>query len=336
MRINGKMLYFLVFILLLAGSACTLFIGDIPWADAWSGAIARLNGESFAWNPILDERLPRLIVILCSGAALAVSGTVMQSLFHNPLASPSVLGVSCGGSLLVIIVHILGWHIDYPYAIPMAAIIGSLSTLTLVFFLSRSQGRTHLSNLVLTGIAISTLLIAIQGVIMYALRDQWQLIQTLTEWEAGSTVDRTWKHVHMQLPLTIIGLWGCWAYRHEIDILALGDEEAKNLGVEVETVRWRLFLCVALLTGGAIAAIGIIAFFGLVLPHLMRYLQGSSNNRLIPSCLLTGSAVLVLMDVILRSLKISSFSIGNISAVLGGFFFLMLLFNKNKDFQYEY
>ena len=129
-------------------------------------------------------------------------------------------------------------------------------------------------------------------------------VQTLTEWEAGTTADRGWYHVHMQLPLTLVGLWGCCCYRREIDILALGDEEAHNLGVDVATVRWRLFLCVALLTGGALAAIGIIAFFGLVLPHLLRRLVGPSNRLLIPLSIIGGAFTLTALDLLLRLLSI--------------------------------
>jgi iron complex transport system permease protein len=315
---------------LLFCSLLTLIIGDTPLQKVWEDVLQRVQGKSVAWNPLLDERIPRLIVIVCTGASLAVAGAVMQAIFHNPLASPNILGISCGGGLLVVLVFVIEWHAKYPFAIPMAAFAGSLLTLLFVYSLSRSGGEVQLHTLILTGIAVSSLLMAIQAAIMYALRDRWMLIQTLTEWEAGSTVDRNWKHVHMQLPLTLVGLFGCWAYRSELDILALGEEEAKNLGVEVNKVRWRLFLCVALLTGGAIASVGMIAFFGLVLPHLVRYIQGPSNHYLIPLCILVGSTSFAAMDLILRMLEIHALSIGNISAILGGLFFLILLRNSRR------
>lgn len=315
------------FIFLLIGvSLLTLATGDTPFSEVMSSTMSRLFGSSTDWNPLLDERLPRLIVLICTGASLAVSGAVMQALFHNPLASPSVLGISCGGSLLVVLVFALKLNHLSPCIVPLAAFSGCLSTLLAVYALSRRNGRVELNQLILTGIALSTLLLAIQGAIMYALRDKWQLIQMLTEWEAGSTIDRSWKHVHMQLPLSLIGLFICTLYRNEIDILALGEEEAKNLGVEVKKVRWRLFLSIALLTGGAIAAVGIIAFFGLVLPHLLRRFSGPSNKQLIPLCMLGGSASLTSLDFLLKFFSIHAFSIGNISAILGGIFFLTLLF----------
>src|SRR5262249_16877241 len=154
-------------------------------------------------------------------ASLAVSGAVLQALFHNPLASPSVLGITSGGSLVVVFVFVLGWHIDYPFILPVSAMAGCLFTLLVVYALSHYNGGVRLTTLILSGIAISSVLMATQSAIMYAYRDQWQLMQTLAEWEAGSTTDRSWQHVHMQLPLALVGLTGCWIYRREINLLAL-------------------------------------------------------------------------------------------------------------------
>jgi iron complex transport system permease protein len=333
MKANSYWLIGCYFLLILA-SIFTLVNGETPWGKVWEGCLLRLQGKSDLWNPLLDERIPRLIVLICTGASLATSGAVMQSMFHNPLASPSVLGISSGGCLSVVLVFIFNLRFTYPYALPLAAFIGCFVTLCLVYSLSRWQEGRHLTNLILTGIAISTLLIAIQGLILYALRDHWQLIQTITEWEAGSTIDRSWQHVHMQLPLTLVGLWGCWTYREELNILALGEEEATNLGVDVQQIRWRLFLCISLLTGGALAAVGMIAFFGLVLPHIVRRLQGFDHLYLIPLCMVAGAAILTLLDCALRFFKLHDVSIGNLSAIIGGLFFLFLLFRPQKNLAY--
>lgn len=310
-------------IALLSCIVITLLQGDTPPHELMKG------GQG--WNPLLQERLPRLLVLLMTGASLAVSGAVMQSLFSNPLASPSILGISCGGSLLVTVVYLLELHLSHPFLIPSAAFLGCLLTLLLVYSLAKRGGGVGVETLVLTGIAISTLLLAIQGALTFALRNHWELIQTLTEWEAGMTSDRSFAHVHMQLPLTVVGLLGCLYYARELNILSLGDEEATNLGVEVPKVRFRLFLFVALLTGGAIAAVGIIAFFGLVLPHLLRKIFGVDNVSLLPALILTGSTTLASLDLLLRLGDIHAFSIGNISAVLGGLFFLFLLFKRPRE-----
>ncbi len=328
-------LIILCLILLILSSILTLIYGETPWEKVWEGFLQRIEGKSNVWNPLLDERIPRLIVLLCTGASLAISGAIMQSMFHNPLAAPSVLGISSGGCLSVVLVFIFDLRFTYPYALPLAAFLGCFITLCLVYSLSRWQEGQHLTNLILTGIAISTLLIAIQGLLLYALRDRWQLIQTITEWEAGSTIDRSWQHVHMQLPLTLVGLWGCWIYREELNILALGEEEAANLGVDVRRIRWRLFLCISLLAGGALAAVGMIAFFGLVLPHIIRRLQGPDHFSLIPLCLVAGAATLTSLDFCLRYFQLHNVSIGNLSAIIGGLFFLVLLFRPQKNWAYS-
>lgn len=317
-------------LLLIPLSLFSLYLGDIPWEFVKEDALKRLFSTSTSWNPLLDERIPRLLVILSTGASLAVSGLVMQALFQNPLASPSVLGISCGGSLAVVIVFAFDWHLYYPYAVPLAAAFGCFATLLAVYFFAYLGRGILLPNLILTGIALSTLLLAIQGVIFFALRHHWRLIQTITEWEAGSTTDKTWQHVHMQLPLTLVGLFICYKYRREMDLLALGEEEALNLGVEVKKVRLRVFIALAMLTGGALAGVGIIAFFGLVMPHLFRRIAGGSNMTLVPLNIIGGALALLSMDLSLRVFHIQAFSIGNISAIAGGIFFLTLLFRSRK------
>lgn len=334
MKLSLKTIYAVFWTLFFLCCILTLYMGDMPFKTVWEKIPERFQASSRQWNPLLDERLPRLIVILCTGASLAVSGAIMQSLFQNPLASPSVLGITVGGCLLVVPIFIFQWHIDYPFAVPLAAFGGSLLTLLLVYGLARRSGRVQMNRLILTGIAISTLFLSIQCAVLYALRDNWQLIQMVTEWEAGSTADRNWKHVHMQLPLTLVGLWGCFHYRREVNILSLGEEEAANLGVDVPKIRWRLFLCVALLTGGAIAALGIIAFLGLIMPHMIRRLHGHDSVRLIPLCMLGGAICLAFTDLILRFFEIHALSIGNVSAILGGIFFLSLLLGKREAAHY--
>lgn len=309
--------------LLLFTGLITLLYGPLSFGDLWMG--------QDSWHPILDHRLPRFIVLMATGASLAVSGAIMQALFQNPLASPSVLGISFGGSLLVIIVSALNLHLETPYAIPIAAFTGCVLTMLLVYNLARRREGTSLHILILTGIAISTLLLAVQSAILYALKDRWQLILSLTEWEAGSTHNLSWKQVHMQLPLTIVGLFGAMYYRNTLNILALGDEEAYSLGVDVKKVRFRLILCVSLLTGGSLAGLGNIAFFGLVLPHVIRSAVTLDNYFLIPLAVLMGATTLPLFDILLRIFEIYNFTIGNVSAIMGGAFFLILLFqNKNR------
>lgn len=310
-------------------SVATLAWGSTPWSVLWEGALQRLGGQT-PWSPLIDERLPRLLVLICTGASLAVAGAVTQTLFCNPLAAPSILGLTFGSQFCVFLILLLSWHTLFSAAIPLAAVLGCLLTLCLVYASARMQGKLHLQSLILHGIALTTVILAIRKGLLYAFRTHWHLIQTLQEWEAGSTWDRNWTHVHMQVPLTLIGLGGCWFYARELNLLSLGEEEAANLGVQVPLVRWRLFLCLSLLTGGAVAATGVISFFGLLVPHIVRKIQGPHAERLIPTCALVGAISFTGLDFLLRFFHIQMFSIGNISATLGGLFFLTLLHKEHR------
>lgn len=313
-------------------SGVTLAYGATPLSELYEQTLHYIYEGNGLWNPLLHERLPRLIVLVFTGASLAVAGAVMQALFQNPLATPSILGITFGGSFCVFFAFLFGWHHSFPQGISLAAFIGCLSTLLLVYGLARRQFLHSSAGLILCGIAVTTVLMAIQSTLLYIWRDQWEFIQLITEWGAGSTLDRSWQHVHMQLPLAFTGLYGCWYYSQELNLLALGEEEALNLGVDVAQVRWRLLLCVALLTAGALAAVGIVAYFGLLLPHIFRRLYGPNNQILVPLCAIGGSTLFLLLDVCLRLNHIYWLSIGNISAILGGLFFLFLLIKESPTY----
>lgn len=328
---NAKLSLKSFFIFLCCISAVlTLIQGETPFKMVLSGVKNYFFLGENNWNPLIHERIPRLIVLFCTGACLAVSGAAMQAVFQNALASPSVLGISSGGVLAVVLAIVLQVDTLYPFIVPSAAFLGCLATLLFVYFLSLLQKGRQLTNLILTGIAVSTLLIATQSLILYVLRDHWQLIQAITEWESASTIDRNWNHVHTILPLAIAGLTGCWYYREELNLLSLGEEEAASLGVDVKRVRWRLFLSIAMLTGGSIAALGMVPFFGLIVPHIIRYFAGPDNRSLIPLSILGGGALLTSLDAALRWANLNFLSIGNLCGLCGGIFFLLLLFKKEQ------
>ncbi|MCB1118753.1 MAG: iron ABC transporter permease [Chlamydiia bacterium] len=280
------------------------------------------------WNPFMDERLPRTLLLVMTGASLAAAGAVMQALFQNPLASESVLGITSGGTLAAVLIFLTNGHLSFPWLIPVGTVLGCLGTLLFVWSLASSRQSILLGHLILTGLAVTTLLIAVQGVITYMMRDNWQIYQILTEMEAGTTLNKGWRHFHMQFPLTLVGLSGIFYYRREINLLSLGAEEAMNLGVDVYKVRFRLFLFVASLTGGALAAIGNVGFFGLMMPHIARKLSGPNHLTLIPLSAWLGMISLLLLDTLIRHLAIYSLSLGNICALFGGLFFLFLLMNR--------
>jgi iron complex transport system permease protein len=332
---NRWLLYFLIlcFILVCFG---TLVQGTTDWSTVCLGVSERLIGNSIGWNPLLDERIPRLIVLLSTGASLAVAGAVMQALFRNPLASPGVLGINSGGGLCALVVFASALHTIFPFSLPLAAFIGCLLTLLAVYALSYYIDRAAGHTLIFVGLSVATVFVALQGALTYYFRDNWALLQGMIEWQGGATFDRSWMHVHMQMPLTLIGLGGILVYLKEINIFTLGEEDALNLGVDVTKVRWRLFLFVSMLSGGAMAALGSVPFFGLVLPHIMRKLLGPNNYRLIPITALAGAVSLAGLDLTLRVFHVAAFSIGDVCSIVGGIFFLLLLVRRPKSWRESY
>lgn len=319
----------LLIIAYLGIAGASLIYGETtPWNLIWQEALLKLKFQSSAWNPLLDLRLPRLLILSCTGASLAVAGCVMQALFRNPLASPSVLGVSAGASLSITLMFACGLHSFSSFTLPCAAISGALMSLFLVQIFSRAQ-TAH--GLILAGMAISTLLIAGQDLLLYALRYKWELLQTLTEWQNGFSGNLNWQHVLMQFPLSSLGLWGCWRYRREIDLFSLGEEQALALGVDIPRIRWKLFVCVALLTGSSIAVLGVLPFLGLILPNVIRQIPICLAHALIPWCIVAGGFLLVAMDYLLRSFAFTEITLGNITALLGGAFFLLLLLKPTGE-----
>jgi iron complex transport system permease protein len=324
----------LLFLCLLA-AFFTLFTGETPPAEVLEGIWRRITGSSSAWNPLLEERLPRLLVLSMTGASLAIAGVIMQSVFANPLASPTILGISGGGSLAVIAVLYAGWHLISPLVLPSAAFAGCLFALAGIYFLSRWHGPISTPFLLLLGVAFSTLIFALQSAIVFALRTHWELSQMISDWLAGSTFFLSWQHVHLQFPLAFLGITGTYMFKGELDLLSLGDEEALHLGVEVDRVRWRLFGIVALLVAGSLATIGEIPFLGLVIPHIGRRLTGASHARLITTSALLGMACMLLLDLLIRQFPGFPLSISHLAGILGGIFFFTLLIKRQSDVAYS-
>lgn len=313
----------------LVGSLGILFTGPYPTQLALGELFEILQGKSYQWNAILDERLPRWIILSCSGASVAVAGAAMQALFANPLASASSLGISSGGSLFIIIAYTCGLAQLVNVSIPAFSFIGCLGTLTLVYALFRWKGGGT-ASLLLIGVAISTLLSAIESTLLYSIRDDWYLVRTLTEWASASSLDRSWSHVLFQLPLCFIALLGIFYWKREIDILSLGEEQALTLGIDVPTLRWGLFFLISLITGSTLAALGSLPFFGLLLPHAIRSITGPLHSRLLPLSALAGAGMLCLLDWLLRMSGYGVATLGNFCALFGAAGFLFLFFTSKE------
>jgi len=278
------------------------------------------------WQVWLTVRLPRVLLAVVVGCALASSGAVMQGLFRNPLADPGLLGISSGAALAVALTIVM------PFALPpllalyshmISAFVGSLAISLIVFTLSRF-GHGGLSRLLLAGIALNALCGAAVGVLTYISDDQ-QLRQ-FSLWSMGSLGQAQWPTLAVASSLILPACIATFFMSRRLNILQLGEEDAHYLGVNVRRTQLQLLLLSALLVGAAVAVSGVIGFIGLVIPHLLRMRIGADHRWLLPGSAMAGACLLLLADTLARTLVApAEMPVGLITSIIGGPYFLWLI-----------
>ncbi len=283
---------------------------------------------------VYDIRLPRVILGVLIGAALAVSGAVMQGLFRNPLADPGLVGVSSGAGLGAIVVIVLGSTVLGPvlaifgiYTLPLAAFFGGLATTLLLYRVATRRGQTSIATMLLAGIALGALTGALSGILVY-LADDRQL-RDLTFWGLGSLAGATWTKIAAAGPIIVLVLIVSPFLARALNALALGEATANHLGIPVQRFKNVAIVAVAAATGASVAVSGGIGFVGIVVPHLLRLLIGPDNRYLLPASALLGASMLLVADAISRTIVApAELPIGIITASVGGPFFLWILLRK--------
>ncbi|MEH7382854.1 iron ABC transporter permease [Bacillus sp. JJ1533] len=281
------------------------------------------NIEMIIWN----IRLPRVLLALCVGASLALAGAAFQGLLRNPLADPYTIGVSSGsalGAVLVLFfqVSIVGLG---SFTLPIVAIVSGLVTLLAVFGLVRLSNRSlAIETIILAGIIISAFIGALTSLII-SLGDQDAMTQIIY-WLYGSVAMRGWSHVQLIIPFMIVGSLIIFIHYRELNALALGEEAADHIGVNVKRGKIFILIGASLLTGAAVAVSGTIGFVGLVIPHLVRLVTGPNHRHLLPLSMLVGGAFLILADLFSRTIIApSELPIGVITGLIGAPIFAILL-----------
>lgn len=278
------------------------------------------NADATLWM----IRFPRIAMALVVGAALAVGGALMQGVFRNPLAEPGVVGVSSGAAMAAAIAIVSGATFAGPLTSPLFAFVGGLIATFLVYLAARSGGRTEVITLVLTGIAVNAVCGA--GIALATFLSSTQQREQIVFWQLGSLNGTRWQDVAIVAPVTVIGIVGALALAHRLDLLALGERQARHLGVSIERTRVIAIVLVAILTAAAVALCGIIAFVGLVVPHLVRLVLGPSHRPLIAVSALGGALLLLAADTVARTaVPYADLPIGMLTALVGGPFFFWLL-----------
>ncbi|KPQ06496.1 MAG: ABC-type heme uptake system permease component HmuU [Rhodobacteraceae bacterium HLUCCA12] len=283
---------------------------------------------------LMDIRLPRMVMGVMVGAALAVSGAVMQGLFRNPLADPGIVGVGAGAGLGAVLAIVLGSllpaslaALSGPHLVPIAAFLGGWGTTLVLYRVSTRQGRTSVATMLLAGIALGALAGALTGLMVYIADDQQ--LRDLTFWGLGSLAGASWARIAAAGPIIVLALLAAPALARALNAFTLGEAAAAHLGIAVQRMKNIAILTVAAATGAAVAVSGGIGFIGIVVPHLLRLAIGPDHRFLLPASALLGATLLLLADMIARVIVApAELPIGIVTAVLGAPVFLWILLRR--------
>ena len=305
--------------------AVAIDVGDVLGSVAHRlgldlGSTPAALDESVLW----DIRFPRVALAVVVGAALGCAGAAMQGTFGNPLAEPGVVGVSAGAAVGAVLSIVAGITVLGTWSLAVAAFAGGVVTVAMVYLASRAEGRTEVVTLILTGIAVNAMAGALIGLGSYVSTDAE--LRSITFWSLGSVAHATWPKVAVVAPILLVGMVLALRHARALDLLALGEQPARHLGVDVERLRRAMLVTVALLTAAAVAVCGIIVFVGLVIPHLVRLAVGPGHRTLLVASALGGALLLVLGDLMARTVAApAEIPLGVLTALLGAPCFLWLL-----------
>lgn len=293
-------------------------------------------------NVLLQIRLPRVVMAVLIGAGLAVSGAALQGLFRNPMADPSLIGISWGASLSAVAVIVLlsaqpvlriDALVPRYYLLNVMTFAGACLTSMLVFRLSKVGGRSSVVTLLLAGLAIGALCRALTDLVTYVANDEQ--LRTATFWTMGSLGGASWTNVVALLPFIILPLAILPALGKSLNVYALGENEAAYLGINVKRLKTAVIVLATLSVGASVAVAGIIGFVGLIVPHMLRSLAGNDHRILLPHCALLGASLLTLADVVSRTLIApAELPIGVVTALLGTPVFIALLLKQKKQLRH--
>jgi len=280
---------------------------------------------------LIDIRLPRLLLGAFVGAALAVAGTMMQGMFRNPLADPTLIGVSSGAALAAVATIAFGNDFAAPwlkpfgvYALPCAAFLGGLMTTAVLVSIVARQGRVSVSTLLLAGIALGALAAALTGLISFASDDRE--LRDLTLWMLGSLSGASWPKVVAVLPFAIAVAVTTPRLIRGLNGLLLGEAEAFHLGINVEATKRTIIAVASAAVGAAVAVSGVVGFVGIVVPHLVRLLAGPDHRVVLPGAALLGATLVLAADVVARMLlRPAELPLGVVLAIVGAPIFLHMV-----------
>ncbi|QXM06394.1 FecCD family ABC transporter permease [Crassaminicella indica] len=281
---------------------------------------------AIVWN----VRLPRIFTAMIVGSGLAVSGAVFQSLLMNPLADSYTMGVSSGAAFGAALALFINMFLMDNFQVPITAcaFIGAFITLGIVISIAKVKGVLSSSNLIIAGIIVTSILSA--G-IKFLKNLAGENVAPIVNWLMGSLSARSWEHVLMSFPMIILCIIICIYFSEDLNLLCLGEKEAKLLGIDTQSVRRIFLICGSFITAVCVSVSGIISFIGLIVPHMLRFCIGSDNRTLIPLSALLGAELLLVADTGARVLMNIEIPVGVLTTLLGGPFFIYIFMTRNKS-----
>jgi iron complex transport system permease protein len=328
----------LLFLLIISIIGAT-FLGayQTSFAEVGQAMVNFLNGKNNAITYLIFHiRLPRILLAGLIGGGLAVAGAAIQGLFRNPLAEPSLIGITSGAMLFAVSSIVLMGSFLATFSaifqqatVSIFAFIGGLLTTYLVYFLSSKHGRTNVMTMLLAGIAITAFAAAITGIFIFLSDDQQ--LRDITFWSLGSVSSASWIQLGITAPIVLIGTFLLNTHAKSLNAILLGEKEATYLGIKVEKVKSQIILITALIVGVSIAMTGIIGFVGLIIPHFLRLIFGTDYRFLLKGSALLGAIFLIIADTLARTIIApAELPIGILTALVGAPFFLWLLLQMQR------
>ena len=295
-------------------------IRDLPGILAVGPTGASNLTESVVWQ----IRIPRVLLGLLVGAALGVGGALMQAVFANPLAEPSVIGVTSGAGVGAAAAIVFGWSFFGTSTTPAMAFLTGLATTVVVYALARFGGKIRVINLILVGIAVNAVAGAAISFLVFLAPTTSR--EEIVFWQMGTLNGAQWAHVSVVAVITAAGLLVAMLLGGKLDVLSLGDRAASHVGVDVSRLRAVAIITATLLTAAAVSYAGLIGFVGLIVPHIIRTITGPSNHMILPASALGGAVLIGLADIVARTIiPFVDLPIGIFTALVGGPVFFILL-----------
>ena len=320
-------LFYLASLLILLAIAVliSLSAGEMNLSFSDIFRILSQKDESMEYTILSQIRIPRVLLGVAVGGSLSLSGILLQGVYHNPLVEPYTLGISGGASLGVAFAIVFGLHqLIGSFVLPAAGFAGSFLIIFLVYTISTRTGRINIQSMLLTGVMVS--FIASSSMMLLMATTSSENLHGIVFWIMGSLDEPDMSLIYITMAMALASLAASYFFVQPLNALRLGEEKARDLGINTDTVIKLLFLMASLLAGVCVAVAGVIGFVGLIIPHLMRLLVGSDYRILLVSSFLSGSIFLVLSDVIARTIiSPNELPIGVITGIVGGIVFLLMM-----------